>query len=342
MAIDLASAKQYYQSFGAGAQPPQGMPFDDWVVQWFTNAVNAGVPSAVQAAGGKKQEDIEAGWEDPGDYQLPWQDAADPSEWLGKRAPTPAELRKLANTSGWSENFNRYGDRQVAAWIKDKWSVADNRFKNDWGDLVEKPTDAGPNTPPGMTGLKDGGSGGTSGGGSKASTEPTTEGTAGEISYTGNPLTDMLIAQFNSQRNLADPTKSNLFGWLAGRNPQDPTKPPTATTAPFQDVTGRLLSGGGLWWAPSTEWKNVTSTGESDRAPAAPPAAAPAAPTPQPTLPVTTGSQNPTPRQIPSPTLPPMPAGPYAPTTSSPLQDMLTGKRKKGYFDLSSQQQYFS
>lgn len=66
------------------------------------------------------------------------------------------------------------------------------------------------------------------------------------LSYTGNPLVDMLLYQFNNRRSL-DTGEANIFGWAGGRKPigLDKYGMPTADQP---DVTGRLLSGGGLWW----------------------------------------------------------------------------------------------
>lgn len=79
---------------------------------------------------------------------------------------------------------------------------------------------------------------------------PVTFGKAGELTYTGDPLTDMLLYQFNTQRSLDQTYNPNLFGRTEGRVPGVPTTTPE--NAPFQDVTGKLLSGGGLWWSGDT------------------------------------------------------------------------------------------
>jgi hypothetical protein len=63
------------------------------------------------------------------------------SAWLGQRKPTPAELRAWG--AGRSEDYLRYEDRQLAAWIASSWDVAAGGFRNEAGDLVDKPTESG-------------------------------------------------------------------------------------------------------------------------------------------------------------------------------------------------------
>ena len=61
------------------------------------------------------------------------------SEWLGKRKTTPRELRRYAKEAGWSEDFARYDDRQLADWLnRGGWDIAAGKFQGG----VEKPTEA--------------------------------------------------------------------------------------------------------------------------------------------------------------------------------------------------------
>ena len=130
------AAQQYYNSLS-----PEEKQKVDAIggpsVDWFTNAVNAGVPDAVRAAGGTRPG--ESGWEIEGGYTLGA--GGNTADWLGKRTPTPSELRQYAKEQGWSEDFNRYSDRQVAAWLGSSWDQGANKFKNAQGQLVEKPTE---------------------------------------------------------------------------------------------------------------------------------------------------------------------------------------------------------
>lgn len=149
-----ANAQKYYNTLTP--EQRKDVPMND-LVNWFTNAVNAGVPDAVKAAGGRAGSG-ESGWEIEGGYTLDptGANAAPPDEWLGKRPPSPSELRRYAREAGWSEDFQRYTDRQVAAWINEGWDVQGNAFRNPGGDLVEKPTEESANWQ-GVTGGKGGG-----------------------------------------------------------------------------------------------------------------------------------------------------------------------------------------
>ncbi len=214
------------------------------------------------------------------------------------------------------------------------------------GSCVEKPDDV----PPGFESMYDREKAAREGKAAAAATAattpttPVTEGTAGQLTYTGNPLTDMLLQQFNTQAGLANSDQSNLFGWMAGRSPQDPTVASTSKTAPYQDVTGRLLSGGGLWWSPTSLWSTVTK-GEQ---PAASPPPPPQPPEPftqqitseQALTPEVKTPETPTTPGTVEPPIPRMPAGPYQYPyyQMTPMQRMLTKQQNAGYFD----SQYFT
>lgn len=255
MAVNLATAKSYYQSHGAGVTPDPNQPFDQWVLSWFTNAVDAGDPAAVKASGGKAAEEGEGGIAD-------WQDAAPSSEWLGKRVPSPRELRRYANESGQSEDYQRFDDRQLAAWLKSNWNVEGGYFTNDYGDRVEKPTESGPqSTSAGSpTGEKGGGGrgGGGDGGKGKQAAPPPNQGAPGQLRTTGNPLQDALINMFNQQGGIMGGQK-NLQGvslsggglmWgndLVNALKNKPTVPQTGTITPTSGMrlpTGPLPMGG--------------------------------------------------------------------------------------------------
>jgi hypothetical protein len=146
MAFTLQQAKQYYSQYGNNAQPPSGMQFDDWVKQWFSNAVDAGDPNAVAAAGGA---DVEGGKQanqnSYGGQYADWHDAAPSSEWLGKRAPTPRELRRYANENPggvMGEDYARFSDAHLAQWIKDKWDPQKGGFFSANGEQLGKPVDS--------------------------------------------------------------------------------------------------------------------------------------------------------------------------------------------------------
>ena len=93
-----------------------------------------------------------------------------------------------------------------------------------------------------------GGEGGGGGAGGRGTSgppppppKPTTFGS--QLSYTGNPLTDMLLYQFNTGAQLSDPSKMNTFA--LGENRQEGG---TGADADQGKRTGQLLQGGGLWW----------------------------------------------------------------------------------------------
>ncbi len=122
---------------------------------------------------------------------------------------------------------------------------------------ADKPTDCPPNTqawgdsqclPTGDRRLLQGNPSATAAAPAAAATA-STSGAPGEIAYTGNPMVDMLIYQFNNRRSLATGQQgySNLFGMDEGRNPVAGTD---SYGAPLGQpaITGKLLNGGGLWW----------------------------------------------------------------------------------------------
>jgi hypothetical protein len=109
MAIDLATARQAAQQRGErppGGEAPGTPEYDQWALNWFTAGVDAGDPDLVKRAGGGSGSGWGAGQAEEGTGGItPWQDAAPSSEWLGKRAPTPRELRRYARDTGQSEDF---------------------------------------------------------------------------------------------------------------------------------------------------------------------------------------------------------------------------------------------
>jgi hypothetical protein len=128
--------------------------------QWYQAAINAGDPRAVRASGATEAEGADPSQNYSSGGQASWQDAAPSSEWLGKRAPTPRELRRFARDQGWSEDFARFDDRQLAAWLQQGgWDVNAGKFAGG----LEKPTETGGYLAP------SGGGGGGGGGGAAGS-----------------------------------------------------------------------------------------------------------------------------------------------------------------------------
>jgi hypothetical protein len=70
-----------------------------------------------------------------------------------------------------SEDWRRMSNAQLKAW--QEYYVGNGKFRNKYGDIVDKPDDVGPNTPRGFNGTGDniggGGAGGAGGGGSSSS-----------------------------------------------------------------------------------------------------------------------------------------------------------------------------
>lgn len=64
-----------------------------------------------------------------------------------------------------SEDWRRFSNDQLKAW--EEYYVGNGKFRNKYGDIVDKPDDVGPNTPAGFNGTGDrmGGGGGGGGGG---------------------------------------------------------------------------------------------------------------------------------------------------------------------------------
>lgn len=192
----------------------------------------------------------------------------------------------IRNASHGSEDYARFSNAQILAW-KDKYVPGSNppKFKNDFGDIVDKPTESGPQSQAAgyATGEKNAGRAGGGGGGGQAGPAggagpavppaPTTFGS--QLSYTGNPLTDMLLYQFNTGSQLSDPSKMNTFAMG-----QDRAEGGTGANADQQKRQGQLLQGGGLWWSDSgqdafggfrADQKNANAANPNPAAPAAPP-----------------------------------------------------------------------
>lgn len=246
-------AQQYFNSI---PQPEQQAVLASGadLLDWANASEAAGDPRALRFSGtslpGAGTGDIYGGQVATGGQPS--------TDWLGKRKPTPAELR--AYGAGKSEDYLRFSDAQLAAWIASNWDVAAGSFKNDAGDLVGKPTDSGPLSDAAgwATGDKSTAGfwrGGDTGAGAAAPTSSgTTPASSGE-QY--NPLAQNLM---------------NMFSTRAGYFADDPR-----TTADDK-LQGRLLQGGGLWWGPTGFMQADASQAPAAgfQAPAAQPAPAPA------------------------------------------------------------------
>lgn len=215
------------------------------------------------------------------------------SDWLGKRKPTPAELR--AYSVGKSEDFARFSDAQLADWIARKWDVAGGHFTNDAGDIVDKPTDSGPLSLAKGWATGEESAGMAYRGGAPAAAAPATP------AASANPLADSLYSMFQNRQ-----------GFFAD-NPN---------TTEDDKLTGKLLAGGGLYWGgQGFTLPNLTPVQ---------PAAAPIPATPQPApQPHSTAWQEipagglPLPSTNPVPSNGALPALPAGTPTTSPLASAL-------------------
>ena len=214
-------------------------------VAWFTNAANAGVPSAGRIAGAKEGA-AEKGWEEEGGTTLPWKDAAEPEEWIGKRAPTVPEFRKYSNyqhqkyvggdKNAQDEDYERYSDHIVADKIKG-FDFMSGAWKPGHGATPGH--HPGGTQDPAMTG-QPGGEGG--GGPAPPPPPPTTFGN--QLGMTGNLMQDMLINQFNTGQNSTYSQGNNLFGLGEDRRVGG-----EGINADDQGQNkAQTLAGGGLWW----------------------------------------------------------------------------------------------
>jgi hypothetical protein len=180
--------------------------------QWFQAAVDAGEPDAVRAAGGQA---VEGGGDGVG---VVGGQGAPSSEWLGKRKPTPSELIRYYGETGKSEDFRRYSAAQVADWINRKWDVAGGNFTNDFGDVVEKPTESGPQ--------------------SQAAGFATGERDAGRAGGGGGGKPPVAAAPVEAPQDPNDPLQARLLEMYQGGE----------GAFAGSRAKGQDLAGGGIWW----------------------------------------------------------------------------------------------
>jgi hypothetical protein len=190
----------------------------------------------------------------------------------GSDAEYLAEVR--ASGQGKSEDYERWKNDDATLLSWKKYYVGGGKFKNDYGDIVDKPDERGPNTPGNRNGTGDQGDygrgynndsldstdpnwdaskgriidrGGGGGGGGKAQAATTPETFGNQLGMTGNPMQDMLINQFNTGQNATYTQGSNLFGLGEDRKMGG-----AGANADQQSQTkAQSLTGGGLWWGQS-------------------------------------------------------------------------------------------
>ena len=245
---DLAGMKQLAASQGATAPPNYPGGPDQWVQDWYANAVKAGSinPNLGQSAATPgTQEQQQTAQQKSGTY-------ADDSADAGNAKTGDPYLDELRSGKvAGSEDWRRFSNAQLKAW--QQYYVGGGKFKNAYGDIVDKPDDVGPNTPAGYNGTGDyiGG-----GGGGQANAGPS--GTAAAAA----PATP-------DYYNPDDPLQAKLMelmqsggGNMAGIN------------------AGSFTQGGGAMWStPSTPGGATTPTATAATQPSTPsPAPAPSTP----------------------------------------------------------------
>lgn len=66
-------------------------------------------------------------------------------DWVGKRKPTPAELRAYSQAQGWgTDAYENTPDAELGGWIDQFWNVERGRFNSARGEIPEDEWWAGP------------------------------------------------------------------------------------------------------------------------------------------------------------------------------------------------------
>jgi hypothetical protein len=242
--LTRSAANKYFKRFSPEVQAEIEASWggQDLLMDWFKNAVDAG---AVGASGGMKDR-----------KKAPTEGH---SSGEGYGANDPTGIRAHAKEHGMSEDFDRFDNATLKEWEQFRDSNCPPKYPyrmdpghiNKWfkgqyqqGACVEKPIDTGgviqdqsgkwgPNGQTGK-GQADPQSG------KPAEPEPTTFGQ--QLSYTGDPMQDMLIYQFNTKAQLQGDGK-NIFGLGEDRQVGG-----EGAAADMQKVMAQSLAGGGLWW----------------------------------------------------------------------------------------------
>jgi hypothetical protein len=133
----------------------------------------AAIPGQTSAGGGTAEQRQTA--------QMASGSFADDSPDAGKANTGDPYLDELrSGRVAGSEDWRRFSNAQLKAW--EPYYAGNGKFRNKYGDIVDKPDDVGPNTPPGFNGTGDrigGGGGGAGGGGSSSSSTTASSSPAG-------------------------------------------------------------------------------------------------------------------------------------------------------------------
>jgi len=220
------AAQSYFNQQSAGDQAAirQSWGGKDMLGEWYSNAVKAGATGPGTAndplatSGGQAQA---------GGGTTRYTGPADTTKWQTGTAMTndahpdattqsgdPFVDMIRGSAQGSSEDFGRFSHAQVLAW-RDKYDAAASKaagrpqFRNDFGDLVDKPTESGPQSQAAgfATGEKSagrGGGGGAGGGGGVGGGSSTSSTVATSTPGAGGDLSSMMEA--NLKKMLAGDT----------------------------------------------------------------------------------------------------------------------------------------
>ena len=205
-----------------GAKAPADYPGGEqaWLADWYANAKAAGSIPSERADNYAGPNDAEAQGHN---YS---QNVSGSSGWKPGQSITPQQLRQLAQEQNFSEDYNRYSDAQLQAWIDRSWDPQAGKFRSEHGQEghFEKPTECAPGTT--LHGSKcvswdqlPGELGG--GGGFHPGNAPGPGGPAAPsgMQSSGDPLQDALVALYQE--------RGGMFGG---------------------SDAGEALKGGGIWW----------------------------------------------------------------------------------------------
>jgi hypothetical protein len=234
-------ARKYFSRFSPEQQEEirQSWGGQDLLQEWYDNAVAAG---AVGGQGGSK---------------------VPKSGHSGGGTSDATGVRAQAKEQGMSEDFDRFDENTLKEWEQFRDTSCPPKYPyrmdpshiNRWfkgqysqNACVEKPIDTGgviqdasgqwqPNGPTG--GQRGQGQGGP--GQQQPATPPPPTTFGQQLSYTGDPMQDMLIQQFNQRTQSMDPTKTNIFGMGMDREVGGEG---LAADTPMK---AQALAGGGLW-----------------------------------------------------------------------------------------------
>jgi len=145
-----------------------------------------------------------------------------------------AEVR--ASGKGKSEDYQRFSDAEILAWKK--YYQGGGKFKNDYGDIVDKPDERGPNTPGNRNGTGDQGDYGRGWNNASLDSEGDGGGGSGGGGGGGKGGKGKGTAPEDAPQGEFDPLQARLLEMYKGGE--------GAFAGPR--ANGQDLRGGGIWW----------------------------------------------------------------------------------------------